>query len=88
MTLDPSVAHHGALCFALAGLGELAAARSACKRALLPDDSGMLIRGMLAFVEKRPADARREWQNVGRDDPVQARQVKPWLSRLESPHHD
>ena len=77
-----SALHHGTLCFALAGLGERDAARGACRKALeIRPDNGF-DRGMLAFLEGRPAEARREWQKVSQGNPVSARELRGWLAKL------
>ncbi len=71
----------GTRCFALVGLGELAAARSDCVRAL-EIGPGLIDRGMLAFIDKRHADARRDWEEASKANPAQARQLRPWLAKL------
>ncbi|HSO40422.1 MAG TPA: hypothetical protein VLT33_48180, partial [Labilithrix sp.] len=74
--------HHGTLCFALAGRGERDAARGACRKALEIRPENGFDRGMLAFLEGRPAEARREWQKVSQGDPVSARELRGWLAKL------
>ena len=61
---------------------ELVAARADCIRALElePDDATNL--GMIAFIDKRPAEARRQWQSAGKGDPVRARELRAWLAKL------
>ena len=80
--LEPdSAAARGTRCFALAGLGELEAARSDCVRALELRPT-LVDRGMLAFIDERYADARRDWETASEADPAQARQLRPWLAKL------
>jgi len=83
VSLEPgSASHLGTLCFALAGLEEREAARGACRKALEIHGENGFDRGMLAFLENRPADARREWQKVSADSPVSARQLRAWIAKL------
>jgi hypothetical protein len=79
--LTPDGASLGTRCFALAGLGEVAAARADCVRAneLAPNAYNQ---GMLAFLDRRYPDARRIWEGAGRGNAVSARELKPWLARL------
>jgi len=63
------------------GLGELDAARSDCVRALELEPT-LVDRGMLAFIDKRYRDARRDWEKSSAADAVQARELRPWLARL------
>jgi tetratricopeptide (TPR) repeat protein len=76
-----SAAFRGTRCFALAGLGELTSAREDCARALSLQPS-LVDRGMLAFIDKRHDDARRDWKLASQDDPLVERQLRPWLARL------
>jgi hypothetical protein len=55
-------------------------ARDDCSHAIALTNSP-IDRGMLAFLDRRYADARREWGEAGRD-PVQARELEPWVARL------
>ena len=83
LALDPNDASYlGTRCFALAGLGELTAARADCVRAIELGQTSKLDSGMLAFIEKRHAAARRDWQKASEADPVTARELRPWLARL------
>jgi Flp pilus assembly protein TadD len=75
-----SGAARGTRCFALAGLGLSDEARVDCARAIELTNSA-IDRGMLAFLDRRYDDARREWEEAGRD-PVQARELEPWMARL------
>ncbi len=79
---ERSALHYGTQCFALAGLGERAAAKAACTTALEIKPDNLFDRGMLAFLEGRAAEARRDWQKVSVGDPVNARQLKAWLAKL------
>jgi rhomboid protease GluP len=81
VSLEPdSGAARGTRCFALAGLGVWDEARADCARAIELTNSA-IDRGMLAFLDQRYADARREWEEASRD-PVQARELEPWMARL------
>jgi membrane associated rhomboid family serine protease/tetratricopeptide (TPR) repeat protein len=81
VSLEPDSGYaRGTRCFALAGLEELQLARSDCARAVELTNTA-IDRGMLAFLEERYADARREWEDASRD-PVEARALEPWLARL------
>jgi membrane associated rhomboid family serine protease/Flp pilus assembly protein TadD len=73
--------HYGTRCFALVGLGLERDARADCARAveLTPDSS--TDRGMVAFIDRRFATARREWQEASQD-PVRAGELKPWLAKV------
>jgi hypothetical protein len=55
-------------------------ARADCARAIELTNAA-IDRGMLAFLDQRFADARREWEEASRD-PVQARELEPWVARL------
>lgn len=80
--IEANAYHLGTRCFALVGLGELALASADCAKAveLKPDDAEA--RGVLAFIEKRYADARREWEEAIAEAPRRARELKPWLAKL------
>lgn len=80
--LDASSYHLGTRCFALVGLGELALARADCAKAVELKPDGFTDRGMLAFIEKRYADARRDWQKALDEHPSRKRDLKPWLAKL------
>jgi rhomboid protease GluP len=81
LSLEPdSGAARGTRCFALAGLGLVDEARADCARAIELTNSA-IDRGMLAFLDRRYADARREWEEASRD-PVQARELEPWVAKL------
>jgi len=75
---ERSASRYGAQCFARAGLGEREAAKVACRKALAIEPGNLFDRGMLAFLEGRSADARRDWQKVSADERV----LKPWLAKL------
>lgn len=79
---EVSALYHGTQCFALTGLGERAAARAACARALEIKPDNLFDRGMLAFLDGRNGDARRDWKKAGDIDPVNARELKAWLAKL------
>jgi membrane associated rhomboid family serine protease/Tfp pilus assembly protein PilF len=79
---ERSALHYGTQCFALAGLGERAAAKAACSKALAIKPDNLFDRGMVAFLEGRSADARRDWQKLSDGDPVNARELKAWLAKL------
>jgi membrane associated rhomboid family serine protease len=55
-------------------------ARADCARAVELKNTA-IDRGMLAFLEQRYADARREWEDASRD-PTQARALATWMARL------
>jgi TPR repeat protein len=74
---DP--ARLGTLCWALAGLGDVRAALAACREALKGNRDEPLDRGMVAFLEKRPKDARREWQRALERAPADGPAVAHWL---------
>jgi rhomboid protease GluP len=81
VALEPdSGAARGTRCFALAGLGLADEARADCTRAIELTNTA-IDRGMLAFLDRRYDDARREWEEASRD-PVQARELEPWVARL------
>lgn len=76
----------GTRCFALVGLGELAAARRDCARAvaLAPEKASNLVdQGMLHFLDGNREKAVAAWGEASRQDPVQARQLAPWLERAK-----
>jgi membrane associated rhomboid family serine protease/tetratricopeptide (TPR) repeat protein len=73
---------HGTRCFALAGLGEIERARADCRRAIELEPGSAIDRGMLAFLEKRYTEARREWQLASEGDPVRATELRPWLAKI------
>lgn len=80
---DPNDASYlGTRCFALVGLGELAAARADCARSIELRQTSKIDSGMLAFIDKRYADARRDWQKASDEDPAAARELRPWLARI------
>lgn len=71
----------GTRCFALVGLGEVALARADCAHAVALNPESLPDRGMLAFLDRRYADARRSWQAASAD-PELARNLAPWMARL------
>jgi membrane associated rhomboid family serine protease/tetratricopeptide (TPR) repeat protein len=81
--MPDSASFRGTRCFALAGLGELTAAREDCARALELQPT-LVDRGMLAFIDKRRDDARRDWKRASEDDPVVERELRAWLAKLGS----
>jgi len=76
-------AYRGTRCFALAGLGEVEAAREDCALAVKLNPDSDIDRGMLAFLERRAGDARRSWKKatLGAGD---AQALAPWLEKLEA----
>lgn len=83
VALEPDSPHAlGTRCFALVGLGELAAARADCARSVALNGESAMDRGMLAFLDKRYGEARREWQAASRSSPADARSLRPWLAKL------
>jgi len=75
---ERSASRYGARCFARAGLGDREAAEVACRKALAIEPGNLFDRGMLAFLEGRGADARRDGQKVSADERV----LKSWLAKL------
>jgi membrane associated rhomboid family serine protease len=83
VSLEPDSGNaRGTRCFALAGLGLLEQAHADCARAVELSNNA-IDRGMLAFLDQRYDDARREWEDASRD-PTQARALETWVSRLPS----
>lgn len=74
--------YHGTRCFALVGLGDLTAAREACKQSVAVAHPSAFDVGMLAFIDKRYADARRSWQHASDASPSNARDLQQWMARL------
>src|SRR5262249_21749443 len=75
----------GTRCFALAGLGEPAAARESCAQAiaLCGEDDCSIDRGMLAFLDGNYAEARRQWELAIAADPKMAQELASYLSRAQ-----
>lgn len=73
---------YGTRCFALVGLGELARARNDCVRAVELHPDGQIDRGMLSFIDKQYAAARRDWEAASASDPSAAADLRPWLAKL------
>lgn len=72
----------GTRCFARVGLGEKEKARADCARAVALRPEERTDRGMLAFIDGRFADARRDWQAVVTEEPDRAADIRPWLAKL------
>ncbi|HEY6548159.1 MAG TPA: tetratricopeptide repeat protein, partial [Vicinamibacteria bacterium] len=71
----------GTRCWLRASLGDEAGARLDCAHAsrLLPES--LLDRGMLHFLEGRPAEAAAAWREAGTKDPEDVRLLAPWLAK-------
>jgi tetratricopeptide (TPR) repeat protein len=81
VSLEPDSGYaRGTRCFALAGLGMTEPAHADCARAVELKNTA-IDRGMLAFLEQRYDDARREWEDASRD-PTEARALERWVTRL------
>lgn len=77
-----SSAYLGTRCFALAGLKDVESARRDCARSNQLDPKEPFTAGMLAVLEGRPADARREWETALAQAPWERSAVAPWLAQL------
>jgi len=74
-------AYLGTRCFALAGLGEVDLAKNDCARAVELHPQGLVDRGMLAFLTRDYAGARKLWQEAS-TDPETARELAQWITKL------
>jgi tetratricopeptide (TPR) repeat protein len=85
LELRPGEPHAtGTRCWLRASLGDEAGARLDCAHAsrLLPES--LLDRGMLHFLEGRPAEAAAAWREAGTQEPEDVRLLAPWLAKTEA----
>jgi len=71
----------GTRCFALTGLGHRKTARMDCAESLELDPGNPVDRGMLEFLDDRPAEAVLQWKAAEQAQPEQAVVLEPWIAR-------
>jgi hypothetical protein len=64
------------------GLGRRDQARPDCAHAVEWKPDGRADRGMLAFIDKRYAEARKEWQAAIDEEPENAVALRVWMDKL------